>query len=392
MTTLLVVILVFLFLREYNPSIFSGDGMFSTNIVGTTYYVSTTGADTNSGTEASPFKSISKGIENLQPGDGLIIKEGVYKERVTLSKRGNEGSPIVIKADGKVIIDGEGGGGTLFTFASNSSYVSVEGLLFKNMNAVEARGMCLKSACNHIQILDCSFENIQTPHPSHKYNTANAVYFEGSGETAIDNILIKGGSATNCGAGWSEVYSVDGNCTNVTIDGVKVSFTDIKGNIAICVCGNDPDTNSNPEVNRPRNVTIKNCSISGCTSPYGKDAYGIYIDGAYNVTVYGNNVRSSEGGIEVGSEHQTTTFEGRETEKVVVEKNEISDCKNAIYVGGFNSSRCGYAFDVTVTGNTISNSGDITLDKCNQVTLSNNNYNGSKVHKTKRAEEVTKED
>ena len=57
-----------------------------------------------------------------------------------------------------------------------------------------------------------------------------------------------------------------------------------------------------------------------------------------------------------------------------------------MYIGGFKDDGCGYAYDVTVTGNTVSNSGDIILDKCNQVTLSGNTLNGSKAS---RAEEVT---
>lgn len=390
LTTLLVVVIAFLFLEEYAPNIFSrNDSGFSTEIVGNTYYVSKNGDDSGNGSESNPFKTINRGIEELKPGDGLIIEKGVYEEKITLSKKGSRSKPFVLKAKGEVIIDGQGKGGTLLTIQADASYYSIEGFAFKNLYAFEAKGMCFKAGSNHIQVLECSFENIQTPHPSHKYNTANAVYFEGSGktkETAIDNVLIKGGSAKNCGAGWSEVYSIDGNCTNIVLDGITITFTDIKGNIAICVCGNDPDSNRNPEVNRPQNVTIKNCIISGCKSPYGDDAYGVYIDGAYDVTVYGNKVSSSEGGIEVGSEHESSTFKGRETEKVVVEKNEIFDCKNAIYIGGFKDEGCGYAFDVTVTGNTISNSGDITLDKCNNVTLS---PNGSSFTKTSRAEEVT---
>lgn len=393
LTTIVLVIIVVLLAREYiqnNLPINTGDVGFNSRIVGTTYYVAKDGNDENEGTEASPFKTITMAVTKMEPGDGVIIKEGSYHEKVTVLKKGTRDKPFTIKGKGNVVIDGQGGGGTLLTIVEGSSYVSIESLTFKNLNKVDARGLCIKAGSNHIQILECFFENIQTPHPSHKYNTANAIYLKGSGkteETAIDNVLIKGGGAKNVGAGWSEVYSVDGNCTNVVLDGITVEAPDVMSNIAICICGHDKGTNSNPEVNRPRHVTVKNCKVSGCRSPYGDDAYCVYGDGVYDVHIYNNIVSNSEGGIEVGAEHETTTFKGRDTEKVVVEKNKIVDCKKAIYVGGFND-KMGYAYDVTLKDNEISNSGKVTLDKCKKVTLSNNTLNGSEVKKTHRAEEV----
>ena len=355
-------------------------------ITGTTYYVATTGSNKNEGTSSSePLSSISAAIEKMEPGDGVIISEGTFTEKITISKSGISGKPIIIRAKGNVIIDGQDGGGTLLTIAKKSSYINIEGLTFKNLNAVEAKGICLKAGCNHIQISGCYFENIQTPEPSKKYNTANAVYFEGSGETedtAIDNITIKSCTLKNIGAGWSEAISVDGNCSNIILDGITATAPDVKSNICICICGHDPRTNRNLNVNRPRHVTVTNCNIKDCVSPYGNDAYCIYVDGAYDVTITGNTVASSEGGIEIGAEHETTTFKGRDTEKVVVEKNTIDHCKTAIYIGGFNDKTCGYAYDVTVSENKFSSSGDILLDKCDQVTLSG--VDSSKVNHTSR--------
>ena len=390
--TLLVVMFATIIILKKFPDTFSKEDSISTNITGKTYYVSKKGDDLDEGNESNPFKTITRGIEQLEPGDGLIVKDGVYYEKLTLSKKGSKEKPFIIKADGEVVLDGQGKGGTLLTISSNTSYCSIEGFAFKNLYSVNARGICLKSSSNHIQFLKCSFENIQTPHPAHKYNTANAVYFEGSGKTeeaAIDHILFKGCTATNVGAGWSEVFSIDGNCSNVTIEEITVTFSNIKGNIAICICGNDPETNSNPEVNRPRHIKVTNCVVSGCKSPYGDDAYCIYVDGAYDVLVYGNKLSSSEGGIEVGAEHKTSVFKGKDTEKVELDNNQIIDCKNAIYVGGFNDTSCGYVYDVTLAGNTYSNSGCITLDKCRKVILSDYGIKSSDVKQTSEAKEIT---
>jgi hypothetical protein len=43
-----------------------------------TYYVATTGSDSNSGTAASPFRTIEHGVTPLRPGGTLLVKNGTY--------------------------------------------------------------------------------------------------------------------------------------------------------------------------------------------------------------------------------------------------------------------------------------------------------------------------
>lgn len=46
-------------------------------------YVSTLGKDTNLGTVSSPFKTISKGLSVLKPGQTLVLRGGAYAEKIT---------------------------------------------------------------------------------------------------------------------------------------------------------------------------------------------------------------------------------------------------------------------------------------------------------------------
>jgi parallel beta-helix repeat protein len=62
------------------------------------YYVATTGSDSNPGTEALPWRTIQKGVSNLQPGDTLYIRGGIYQEVVYVSKSGTTDQPIRILA------------------------------------------------------------------------------------------------------------------------------------------------------------------------------------------------------------------------------------------------------------------------------------------------------
>ena len=354
-------------------------------ITGDTYYVSNSGSDSNSGeSESSALHSISAGIEKLKPGDGLIIKAGTYNYNGTLSisKKGEEGKPIIIRAEGEVIFDGNGRGGNLFTVREGASYINIEGITFKNLNAKETRAIYLHQACNNINILNCNFENIKTTRPTSEDGAANAIYFEGSGSTrdkAIDHIIIKNCTMKNIFFFFCEGISIDGNCTNITIDGVTATSPDGNSNIAICVCGNDSGTNSHKEVNRPEHVRIVNCNISDCKSAYDDTAYGIYVDGGYDVTISNNTVSSSAGGIEVGAEKESDAFSGRETEHIIVQNNNIINCKPAMNIGGYDDDNSATVKDVTVTGNTFEKSGSIFLGRCSDVTITGNQLNGTKI-------------
>ncbi len=65
--------------------------------------------DLNPGTEALPWKTISKATPLLQPGDTLFIKGGTYRETVILTRSGTAAQPITIQAypghEGKAILN-----------------------------------------------------------------------------------------------------------------------------------------------------------------------------------------------------------------------------------------------------------------------------------------------
>ncbi|MFZ4400723.1 MAG: T9SS type A sorting domain-containing protein [Bacteroidales bacterium] len=80
---------------------------FSFN-VSAQYYVAVTGNDLNSGSFASPFKTIQKAANVMQPGDTCFIKAGIYRETVTPINNGTSTAHIVFKnyQEDKVIIVG----------------------------------------------------------------------------------------------------------------------------------------------------------------------------------------------------------------------------------------------------------------------------------------------
>jgi len=64
---------------------------------GPTFYVDAAkGDDANDGSKAKPWRSIQFGVERLKPGDTLLLRGGIYHEKVYLTRSGTPEAPIVI--------------------------------------------------------------------------------------------------------------------------------------------------------------------------------------------------------------------------------------------------------------------------------------------------------
>lgn len=58
----------------------------------TTYYVSTDGSNSDSGSAKSPWRTISYATKaDLKPGDEVVVKSGTYNEAVIVNKDGKAG-------------------------------------------------------------------------------------------------------------------------------------------------------------------------------------------------------------------------------------------------------------------------------------------------------------
>jgi parallel beta-helix repeat protein len=114
-----------------------------------TYYVALTGVDTNPGTEALPFRTITKAVNLLNEADDRVyVKAGLYNERVLVyDKHGSATLPIRIQGFGTdvPIIDGTGITGNGLVEINKSSYVNFD--QFEVQNAPNA-GIFLYNADN----------------------------------------------------------------------------------------------------------------------------------------------------------------------------------------------------------------------------------------------------
>lgn len=112
-------------------------------------YVAPTGNDNNPGTSTSPFRTIQRAADIVNPGDTVIIRDGIYTgagiSLVNVTRSGVPGNYIVFIAENKwgAILDGKSTLNTAFQLLYGASYIkfinlAITGFLDSGYNANHA--------------------------------------------------------------------------------------------------------------------------------------------------------------------------------------------------------------------------------------------------------------
>ena len=195
--------------------------MFSLFLVGTaagtTYYVSPDGNDNNNGSIDAPFKTIQKAANIVNPGDNVIVKDGIYtvasnvSNLITIKRGGTANAPVTFKAENrwKAVLDGlnEDHNGIHIL----APYVVIEGFEIKN---IYWQGIIV--AANNVTIRNNHIHNVGNWHveTDYPYCTEYGVPEPGCRSMATsgifpggDNIVIENNTIHTIGkTGWSGRY------------------------------------------------------------------------------------------------------------------------------------------------------------------------------------------
>jgi len=332
---------------------------------GTTFYVATTGVDSNPGTLDAPFRTIQHAATAAAAGDTVLVRGGVYKELVTPPHSGNAtagyitfasypGETATIDGTGLSIPQQQWGLITL----NDVSYIVVQGFELRNYTTKSINdvpiGVYIFGAGSNLQIVNNHIHNIKTTAPTNPNQCGSdalgLVAYGTKAPSAISGLVISGNEIDDLLTGCSESMSIDGN-----IDGFAVTSNVVHNNdnIGIDAIGFEK-VSPNPSYDQARNGEIRGNTVYDITSynnpDYGEQfaADGIYVDGGIDIVIEQNIVHNVDLGIELASEHY-----GHVTSHVTARSNVVyANNSNGISIGGYGNG-VGGTQDCTIVNNTL---------------------------------------
>ena len=312
---------------------------------GSVRYVAKTGKDTNPGTSALPWLTISHAAASVRAGDTVLIHAGVYKEQVKMKISGSAQAGFVTFQNypgETATVDGTGlspGGQSGLIDIENVSFLIVKGLEIRNFKTASAAqvpiGVYVAGAGSCIEILGNHVHGIVTTVKNASGNAFGFAAYGTSGSASLNNLIVSGNEVDHLVTGSSESVSIDGNVQYFQVTG---NYVHDDNNIAVAAIGFE-GVSPVVSTDQARDGLIAGnevARISSATNPAytDKSADGLYVDGGTRIVIEGNRVHQADLGLELASEHP-----GRVTSDVVARDNVIYGCNVVgISIGGYNGS------------------------------------------------------
>ncbi|MEM8485182.1 MAG: right-handed parallel beta-helix repeat-containing protein [Bacteroidota bacterium] len=255
-----------------------------------TFYVATSGNNSNPGTAAQPWRNISFAVTKVSPGDTVFVGDGIYREKVIITRSGTPDNYVVLKSINKwgaKVEVAESGQTDGIKIAAN--YITVDGFEIYDPNLNTAsHGNCITVWENHhVNILnnrlhDCGGAGIQLGRFDHVLVENNVVYNN-----------AKYNPVQSSGIGMFQARAVDDapgyhivirnnrsyNNINLVLSGRPIGTSDGNG-IIVDNFQNEGSTN----VNYPHRTLIEN-NLS-----YNNGGKGLHLFKSDNVDVFNNTV------------------------------------------------------------------------------------------------------
>ena len=214
----------------------------------TTYYVATTGSDSNSGTSGSPFLTIQRCIDTVEGGDTCTVADGTYTD--------TDGNGIV-----GYITGANGTAGAPITIKSTNPFGAI----------IKVPGI----------------------------NSHNAGFYVARTYYIIEGFNISGGTSNDASASHHGV-SVAGGATGSIVRKNTIH------NIASTICSNSIFGNTGVFLDDATGITIEGNSFytigrlrngeKGCSTILYQNDHGIYVKGTTNTTILRNVFRDTNRG------------------------------------------------------------------------------------------------
>ncbi len=132
---------------------------------GSTFYVATNGSDSNSGSAASPWRTVQKALDTLSPGQTAIVRAGTYTQNLEMRRSGTPSAPITIRGESgtrPVLRAGTGNqDNEALHFLSGAAYVRVQNVVIEGATGSSTTNVYADGNSHDIEISLCEIRGSQ---------------------------------------------------------------------------------------------------------------------------------------------------------------------------------------------------------------------------------------
>ncbi|HEX3150633.1 MAG TPA: tRNA-dihydrouridine synthase [Gemmataceae bacterium] len=307
-----------------------------------TYYVATTGNDSDPGSSGQPFATIQHALDvATHAGDVVDVRGGTYHEQLAFPASGNAKSGFITLAAyaGETpIIDGTGFSTGDMVTLENVNYVKIVGFEIAHFTGVsDGSGIRVLGGGSHIEIRNNRIHDIRGT------SAMGITVYGTSISKPITDLIIDGNQVFDAEPAPSEALTLNGNVARFQVTGNIVHDVN---NIGIDVIAGERDIN---RLYGARNGVVRGNTVYNAHSNYGGGfAAGIYVDGASNVVLEYNTSRHNDIGLEVGAENKGIVATGNIVRNNLIYQND----KAGLGFGGYDVNT-GRVRSSTFTNNTL---------------------------------------
>jgi hypothetical protein len=251
---------------------------------GQTFYVSTTGSDTNPGTLTSPWRTIQKALSTLSSGQIALVRAGTYSQSLVMNRAGSATNPITVRNyPGERPVVHPGGSGSMdypLRITAGAAYFRFAGFVVE--------GGPLHTTMN-IWISDGQRQS--EPPPTHHIEISGCEIRSGMGTGVLvspntDSVQLIGNSVHDSGDGSQQHQGLYFQGQNGLIANNLV-YHQLNG-FGIQVRGNYPDPDTTVEIPARNVIVTANTVVDNSLS-------GIMVENNATLTTVINNVTASNG-------------------------------------------------------------------------------------------------
>jgi hypothetical protein len=121
---------------------------------GLTFYVATTGSDTNPGMEFAPWRTVQKAFNTLLPGQRALVRAGTYTQDHVFSRSGTASAPITVAAypGERPVLHAASTSGDTFPVRITGSYLRLQGFVLENARGISSTDVYFDVGADHIEL------------------------------------------------------------------------------------------------------------------------------------------------------------------------------------------------------------------------------------------------